>query len=103
MRSIDEVLDALEAGVRQAGREAAEVFGPPAGAERVAEAERALGAPLPADYKRFLSRLGGQRLVPLPGGAATLAQLVRGLELLSPEAAGSEHACMIEAWDDTGP
>jgi cell wall assembly regulator SMI1 len=77
-------------------------FSGPVEPAELARAEQALGGPLPADYRAFLGRHDGQRLVPA-GANWRLSPFVRHMELLPLKFALREHQSMVEDWGDEGP
>jgi cell wall assembly regulator SMI1 len=89
MRDVDASLTPLSTWLNDAGTKLCDVFEPDAPAN-VERAERAFGRPLPADYRHFLLRCGGQKLVP-SDGAWRLASLAQGHDLLGALFALSEY------------
>ena len=100
---LDRAITALERWLKDAGMALADVFGPPATGDQIAEVETALGRRLPDDYRRFLTTVGGQRFVPTGEQEGYLAQLAQNIELLGPAHALGEWRTMTEEWGDAGP
>jgi cell wall assembly regulator SMI1 len=99
---LDHVVALLARWLTDAGMTMAEIFGPPARSEELAEVETALGRPLPDDYRRFLTTVGGQRFIATGADGGHLMQLVRNIEILGPAHALGEWRSMAE-WGDDAP